>query len=114
MPGESPEAVTITVDGHHTSVASLWDWLRHEPDLRGRLKAVTPAAPDGTMGSGVELVVVASAPALAALTRSIPAWLDRRDTGVTVKVTTPDGREVSLTAQDADSAELLRDLLGLR
>lgn len=114
MPGEPPEAVMITVDGHRTTVESLWDWLRHEPGLRGRLKAGTPAAPDGTMGSGVEFVVVTSAPALTALTRSIPAWLAHQDAAVTVKVTAPDGRELNLAARDAGAAQLLRELLGIR
>ncbi|GAB2833207.1 effector-associated constant component EACC1 [Lentzea nigeriaca] len=104
-----PETVTITVDGHRTGLESLWEWLRHEPQPRGRLKAVTPTAPDGTMGSGVELAVVASAPALDTLARSIPAWLAQRHTGVTVKVTAPDNREVSLSP---DAIQLLRDLLG--
>lgn len=112
MHGESSEAVTITVDDQGTVLASLWDWLRREPALRGRLRAGTTAAPDGTMGSGVELVVVASAPALDALARSIPDWLSQRKAGVTVKVTAPDGSSVSLTAEDA--SELLRDLLGNR
>lgn len=106
MPGELSEAVTITVDEHRTDLESLWDWLRQEPDLRGRLRAVTPTAPDGTMGSGVQLVVVASAPALEALSRSLPVWLDQRKAGVTV--TAPDGRSVALTSENA--AEILRDL----
>ncbi|KJK33264.1 hypothetical protein UK23_46840 [Lentzea aerocolonigenes] len=111
MPGESPETVTITVDGHRTGLESLWDWLRHEPELRGRLRAVTPAAPDGAMGSGVELVVVASAPALDVLARSIPVWLAQRESGATVTIKAPDGRSVTAT-QDIDPAQPLRDLLG--
>ena len=110
MRGESPEAVTITVDGRRTDLESLWDWLRREPELRGQLRTGASVAPDGTMGSGVELVVVASAPALDALTRSIPDWLAQRKAGVTVNVTAPDGSSVSLTAEDA--SDLLRDLLG--
>ncbi|MFS8103901.1 hypothetical protein LFM09_42950 [Lentzea alba] len=111
MPGESPETVKITVDGHRTSTESLWDWMRSEPELRGRLSAGTLPGPDGAMGSGFELVVEASAPALATLARSIPAWLSQRHHEVTVHVTTPDGREVSFTA---DQAQLLRDVLGIR
>jgi hypothetical protein len=108
----------IAVDGRDLDRESLWDWLRCEPELRGRLRLGSSPAPAGTMGATAELVVQASA-ALAgasalwiALARSLTVWLVQRRSDVTITVTGPSGRTVSVSASRVDSAEqILRSVL---
>jgi hypothetical protein len=110
--------VRIAVDGRDTDAEALWDWLRNEPELRGRLRADSAPTPEDAMGASTELVVqaaatVAGAGALwAALSRSLSVWLTQRRSDITVKVTGPDGRQVSLNAKRvADPEKLLREVL---
>jgi hypothetical protein len=108
----------IEVGGSEADMASLWDWLRHEPRLRGRLTATSAPAPEEAMGAPVELVVaLTSAGGLAAvLARTLSSWLVERErqrrSDVTVKVTGPDGRVVQVSARRVpDSEQLLRSVL---
>jgi hypothetical protein len=113
-PEAMPEA-RITVDGNDTDAESLWDWLRHEPELRGRLHTGSVPAPDGAMGAPIELVVVlatAAVPVASALARSLSTWLVQRRSDLTVTVTGPDGRQVSVSSRRvADPEKLLRAVL---
>lgn len=105
----------ITVDGHDRDAESLWDWLRDEPELRGRLRTRSAPTPDETMGVPIELVVVlaAATPAVAAaLARSVSIWLVQRRSDLTIKVTGPDGRQISVSSRRvADPEQLLRAVL---
>jgi Effector Associated Constant Component 1 len=110
--------VRIAVDGRDTDAESLWDWLRNEPELRGRVRANSAPTPDGAMGAPTELVVQAAATMAGAgalwvaLSRSLSVWLTQRRSDITVKVTGPDGRQVSLNAKRvADPEKLLREIL---
>jgi len=109
----------IAVDGRDADVEALWDWFRHEPQLRGRLRTASSPAPEGAMGTSTELVIqvaaaMAGAGALwAAVARSLSVWLTQRRSDITVKVTRPDGHQMSLTAKRvADPETLLRQFLG--
>jgi hypothetical protein len=101
-------------------VEALWDWLRNEPELRGRVRLGSAPTPEGVMGSSSEFVVqvataMAGAGALwAALSRSLSVWLTQRRSDITVKVTGPDGRHISLDAKRvADPEKLLREVLNV-
>jgi hypothetical protein len=98
----------------------LWDWLRDEPELRGRMRRVDVASPPEAMGSVTEIVVqVAAAAAGAAalweaLARSLVAWRRYRGSDVTIEIVGADGRRVSATARRIEDAEpMLREVLGL-
>jgi Effector Associated Constant Component 1 len=112
--GVRPE-VRITVEGQDTDTASLWDWLRHEPELRGRLRASGTPVSEEAMGVPIELVVVlatATVPVTSALARSLSTWLVQRRSDLTVTVTGPDGRQVSMSSRRvADPEKLLRMVL---
>jgi hypothetical protein len=105
--------VRIAADEH--DIDALWDWLRHEPQLQGRISMGTSPAPDGAMGGLVELVValVTSAGFLAG---PLSRWLIERERqrrcDITIKVTGPDGRQVSVSARRMpDSEQVLRAVL---
>ena len=107
----------IAVHGGDADRESLWDWLRHEPELRGRLALSTAPTPDEAMGGTTDLVVQCSAALAgagavwAALAKSLSVWLVQRRSDLTITVTGPD-RTVSVSAQRvADPEQLLRSVL---
>ncbi|MEU7583495.1 hypothetical protein AB0B50_38630 [Streptomyces sp. NPDC041068] len=110
--------IRMVVHGDAVAEESLWDWLRQEPALRGRVRQDTPPPQAGTMGSLGELVVESAVTgAIGALTgllaQSISLWLGQRhaqgNAHTTVTVTTADGRSVTVTStQAADAERLLR------
>lgn len=103
----------IAVAGSDADTASLWDWLRQEPELRGRVQMGGAAAVEGTMGVPVELLVELTATgAAAALARTLTVWLRQRRSDVTIKVRGKDGRTVSVDAHRVPDPEaLLRSVL---
>ena len=104
----------ITVDGRDSDVESLRDWLRNEPGLRGQLREGGAPGPAGAMGASTELIVgIVSSGAATALVTSLQVWLTQRRADVTLKVTGPQGRAVSLDAKRVSDAErLLNTALG--
>lgn len=107
--------VRVAVDGRDDAAGSLWDWLRRVPELRGRLRADEAVVADSAMGVPIELVVAVTAatPAVAmALGRALSTWLVQRRADVTVTLTGPDGRQISLSGQRvADPEKLARTVL---
>ena len=108
----------IAVDGRDTDRESLWDWLRNEPELRGRLQLSAAPTPGGAMGAPTDLVVQVSAALAgasavwAALAKSLSVWLVQRRSDLTVTVTGPEGRKVSVSAKRvADPEQILRSVL---
>ncbi|GAA1022924.1 hypothetical protein Aple_100630 [Acrocarpospora pleiomorpha] len=108
----------ITVEGSGADAESLWDWLRHEPHLRGGLSASGAPAGEETMGAPIELVVALASGGggAAVLARSLTRWLIERErqrrSDITIKITGPGGGQVSVSAQRvADSEQLLRAIL---
>jgi hypothetical protein len=67
------------------------------------------------MGAPIELVVVlatATVPVASALARSLSTWLIQRRSDLTVTLTGPDGRQVSVSSRRvADPEKLLRTVL---
>jgi len=49
--------IRIEIEGDVAAETSLWDWLRREPGLRGRVRHRPVSAHPGSMGSLSELVV---------------------------------------------------------
>jgi hypothetical protein len=67
------------------------------------------------MGAPIELVVIlatTTVPVVVALARSLSTWLVQRRSDLTVTVTGPDGRQVSVSSRRvADPEKLLRTVL---
>lgn len=103
----------ITVDGLD-DVESLQDWLRNEPEFRGRIRQGEAPGPDEAMGAVVDVIVgVVSSGAATTLAKSLQVWLTQRRADVTLKVRGPQGREVALDAKRIPDAErLLNTALG--
>lgn len=104
--------VRIAVVGD--DLASLREWLSLEDALRGRVRLVDGPAADDEMGVGTELVVVvgAAVPVVSVLARAVTTWLVQRRSDVTVTVTAPDGRSVSVDAKRVvDPEKLIREVL---
>jgi Effector Associated Constant Component 1 len=108
--------VRIAVDGTDADGESLWDWLRQEPKLRGRIHRRSLPPPPGAMGSLTELVVegivTGTIGTLAGLLgQSLSIWLTRprahSGTHTTIMVTATNGQSVSLTTENAADAERL-------
>jgi hypothetical protein len=98
-----------------SEVASLWDWLRREPEFRGRIDLEQRAPAAGEMGAVADVLAIAvgSGGAATALLTSLSGWLGQRHAGVTVEVTGPGGRAVKVSGwRDGDVMSLVRELLG--
>lgn len=108
--------VKIVVDGSDVAAEfeSLWEWLRHEQKLRGRLRIDHAPVPDSAMGLTMELAVVCAAACTHALAGTLSTWLVQRRSDVEITVVGPNGHSLSMSARRATMAEqekLLRQLL---
>jgi hypothetical protein len=114
LKGVAVADLRITVDGQDSDVESLHDWLRGEPELRGRIRQGETPGPDGAMGAVVDVIVgVVSSGAATALATSLQVWLTQRRGDVSVGVHGPGGREVVLNAKRIPDAErLVNTVLG--
>jgi Effector Associated Constant Component 1 len=106
----------LTVDGAdgHTELTSLIDWLRHEVELRGRVRPVDTPPAAGAMGSlaSVLTVAVGGGGTLTVLANSLTVWLrqPRRST-VHLSVVKPDGTKVEISGVDVRSPDEIEPLL---
>jgi hypothetical protein len=108
----APADVRLAVDGDE--LFSLRDWLSQEDGLRGRVRLVDRPGAADEMGVATELVVMAGAavPVVSVLARAVTTWLVQRRSDVTIRVTAPDGRQVSVNAKRiADPEKLIREVL---
>ncbi|GAA2158412.1 hypothetical protein GCM10009760_61370 [Kitasatospora kazusensis] len=89
--------------------AALWQWLRGERQLAGRIRAVTPPPGEGELGGAVELLSVAlgSGGTAAVLAGSLSTWLQSRRSGVKITVTGPDGTTTTVEADNLRPDEVL-------
>jgi hypothetical protein len=97
-----------------SELASLWEWLRVEPHLRGHVRVVSAPPGEGEMGAVVDVLTVAlgSGGAGAVLASSLNTWLRHRRADVTIVVSTCEHRTVQVEArQVADPLPLLREVL---
>jgi membrane-associated two-gene conflict system component 1 (EACC1) len=123
------DVVVDLTDGALDDLSSLYEWLLDEPELRGLVSAVEQPAAGGTMGPSLDSILVAISPDSVAsvVTAALVSWvLNRRHispraekptgtedqgTGLTVRITRPDGSELELVAEQiiALSAQDVRD-----
>src|SRR5262249_3873980 len=98
----------VRIAANEQDIDALTDWLRHEPQLQGQISMGTSPAPDGTMGAPVELVV-ALATSASFLVNALSRWLIERERqrrcDITIKVTGPDGRQVSVSSRGTPNSE---------
>jgi hypothetical protein len=102
----------ITVDGEAgEGYRELVEWLRCEPELRGRVQEIRRPSGTEAMGLPIELVVSGlGSGALTVVARSVRTWLEHRRSDVEIEVETDRGR-VTLSVTDAKDPEgLLRKL----
>ena len=93
---------------HFEEVASLEDWLRDEPELRGHvwrtIASVGPTELSGGVGE-VLTVVLGSGGVAAVLARSLNTWLRTRRPTVTLTVSVRD-RSATLHAHDVEGLQV--------
>ncbi|MFG1994084.1 hypothetical protein ACGFJ7_29345 [Actinoplanes sp. NPDC048988] len=84
----------------------LYEWLRGERELQGRIELLPRAPRAGEMGAVADVLVAAlgSGGAAAALTQAIHTWIRYRRPTVTVTVETAAGEKVTLTSDDLNRA----------
>lgn len=99
---ETGPLLRITVAEDPDALQSLTDWLRHEDDLRGRLRLEPSGSGTGEeMGGLLDVLTIAmgSGGAGAVLARSLSTWLTQRNAEVKVTVSRSDGRSVEVHAR---------------
>jgi len=97
-------------------VASLEDWLRDEPELRGLVRRTSPPAGPTELSSGVGevlTVVLGTGGAAGVLARSLNTWLRTRRSTVTLTVSAKD-RSATLHAHNVDGPQVDETLKILR
>lgn len=106
--------VSLQVEGE--DLADLQDWLRQEPELRGRVAMVAASPNPGELGTLADVlsVAVGGGGALTALAASLKSFLAQpRRSDVRIVVTAPDGRHVEIDAKRvADVDTLVTTALG--
>jgi hypothetical protein len=101
------------VDGLGGELASLFEWLQGEDELRGRVHAVDGAIGDTELGSVVQLLTVAvgAGGMGTALASSLKTWLLTRRTTAKIIVKAAN-RSITVDVQNADDvAPLLEQIL---
>ncbi|HEY8983179.1 MAG TPA: hypothetical protein VIU15_26820 [Streptomyces sp.] len=90
------------------AAASLWEWLRGERQLAGRVRLVPQAPREGDLGGAFDVLTVAlgSGGAGVVLARSLVAWLQTRRPEVTVTLETEAGT-VKVSARNLKPADAL-------
>lgn len=106
-------SVSVTVaaagDDARLVLESLFEWLRHEEPLRGRIEfRPTTVAPDA-MGAVDEVLTVAlgAGGAGAVLARSLTEWLKHRTSDIRVTLTRPNGDTIAIDGRVRDPAKLI-------
>jgi Effector Associated Constant Component 1 len=92
----------------------LADWLRHEPELRGRVRPAPSSPVEGELGAlaTVLIAAVGSGGAASVLAGSLKAYLAQpRRAKVRIKVERPDGRHVEIDAEHIKDVEGLVSLV---
>lgn len=106
--------IQVIGDDANDRQAELWQWLRDENGLDGRVTAVLSDVEEGRLGAATDLIGIAlgSAGACAALTRCVTAWLEARHPTVRVRVrVSPGERSGELVGPPEEVRRLLEELL---
>jgi hypothetical protein len=95
------------------ALRDLNGWLANEDDLRGRLELRRKPISPGQLGGVLDVLAVtlSSGGAGAVLATSLTTWLTQRRADVSVTVTGPDDRKVTVDVhRAADPAEIIREV----
>jgi hypothetical protein len=89
-------------------LADLWEWMRVERDLGGKVRPIWRPPGEGELGGVFEVLAVAlgSGGAVTALAASLTAWLKTRRPDVTVTITTTKG-SASVGVRNATTDQVL-------
>ncbi|MFJ1767990.1 hypothetical protein ACIOD2_47275 [Amycolatopsis sp. NPDC088138] len=104
--------VLLSIDGDDPvdGLESLADWLRAEPELRGRITRVPAAPKPGELGGAEDILIAAvgGGGALSVLFASLKGFLAQpRRSDIRIIVKGPRGRQVDLDAKNVPDAEAL-------
>jgi hypothetical protein len=104
--------VRLSVEGDDPDegLAELHEWLRQEPEFRGRVAPVVPDPQPGELGVITDLlsVAVGGGGALTVLAASLKAFFAQpRRSDVRITIRTPDGRSVEIDAKRVNDVEAL-------
>lgn len=95
-------------DDSHREYVSLRDWLAREPQFRGGIQAEGRPVEPGSMGALEDVLMVAlgSGGTATVLAKSVSVWLQQRRSGLSVKMTAPDGTHIEITSEGAASEQI--------
>lgn len=96
-------------------LSGLQQWLKNEPELRGRIRQLRASPDPGHMGGGAleALSLTLGSGTLGVLARSLPIWLRQQRSEVEIEVSRADGDTVRIKADGVRDAEsLIRETLG--
>ena len=100
--------VRLTVTGEDATAAmqSLAAWLAGDDKLRGRVRPVVVAPQPGTMGSAVEVLMVAveHGGLATAVASVLISWIRRQSGKVSVSAARPDGTKITVTVGQVRAA----------
>lgn len=103
-------------EGDPEVLHALHQWLRNEPELRGRVRQVDRQPAPGEMGALADVLMVAlgSGGAVGVVASSLKVFFAQpRRSDVQITIETSDGRKVSVNAQRAaNPEEIVREVLG--
>jgi hypothetical protein len=116
MPGQRNDYVTVSIDSAGEAgadYASLRASLVAEDELRGQVRMRNAPPAPGTLGALSDALVVSLGQGGAAtvLASALVAWLRRKTTDVTVKITHKDGSQTEVHAKQTRGAVSLQDLV---
>ncbi|MBF6332037.1 effector-associated constant component EACC1 [Nocardia transvalensis] len=96
-------------------VLALYEWLRREPEFRGRVRLLGGGPEPGEMGAVTDILLVAlgGGGALTMLASSLKVFFAQpRRSDLEITIETPEGRRISVTAERvADPEALVRQVL---
>jgi cysteine synthase len=92
-----------------TQLGELADWLRHERELRGRVRMEHGEMAGDRMGGIPEALVVAvsTGGAVTVLARAAVEWVKHRTRDLTLKVVRPSGESLEISVQRATASDVL-------
>jgi hypothetical protein len=103
-------ALSVAGEDPDGCMADLVDWLRHEPDFRGRLTPTAGGPRPGELGVVTDLlsVAVGSGGALSVLAVSLKAFLVQpRRSDLRITIRGADGRSVEIDAKRVGDVDAL-------
>lgn len=116
--GDHGDELLLSVPGpdaeHH--MRDLHAWLANEDELQGRLTLRSHPIRPREMGGILDLIAVAlgSGGTGAVLAGSLSTWLTQRRMDITVTVSAPDGRQLTVDVRRArDTQTVVRDIQAL-